>query len=201
MVEKIAGNCKVAKLCIILLFKANFNQLNKFIRKEMMYQAKENGLIVGEQYGSQHGKSAITQSLNKRLAFDLIQQFKQAAIVCSNDAKSCSDFIVHGIAVQCMYQCGTPKPALVCMFTTIQNLQHHIRTLYGDSTMWAGTEIWAVPVVGIGQGNGAGPQIWAVVSTPILDLLRQEGYGTAFKATISGNQYSSSDTHLWMIQT
>jgi len=43
-------------------------------------------------------------------------------------------------------------------------------------------------VAGIGQGNGARPQIWAVVSTPILNLLRQEGYGVAFKAAISSDQ-------------
>jgi len=49
--RKIAGNCKVAKLRIILLFEADFNQLNKFIGKEMMHQAEENGLIVGKQYG------------------------------------------------------------------------------------------------------------------------------------------------------
>jgi len=54
--------------------------------------------------------------------------------------------------------------------------------------LWAGTEIWATPVARIGQGNGAGPQIWVVVSTPILNLLRQEGYSTTFKASISGNK-------------
>jgi len=188
MLEKITGNCDVAKLRIILLFEEDFNQLNKFIRKEMMHQAEDNGLVVGEQYGSQHGKSAITQSLNKQLAFDLIWQFKRAAIVCSNNAKSCYDRIIHQIAIQSMYQCGTSKPALVCMFTTIQNLQHHVWTLYRDSKLWAGTEIWVVPVAGIGQGNGAGPQIWAVVSAPILNLLRQEGYGAAFKAAISRDQ-------------
>jgi len=68
------------------------------------------------------------------------------------------------------------------------NLQHHIRMLYGNSTLWVGTEIWAVPVVGIRQGNGAGPHTWAVVSTPILDLLWQEGYGVAFQAPVSSNQ-------------
>jgi len=72
MLEKIAGNCEVAKLQIILHFEANFNQLNIFIGKEMMYQVEENGLIAGKQYESQHGKSAIIQSLNKRLAFNLI---------------------------------------------------------------------------------------------------------------------------------
>jgi len=76
------------------------------------------------------------------------------------------------------------------MFTTLQNLHHHIRTLYGDSEVWSSTDIWGVPVSGIGQGNGAGPQIWAVVSTPILNLLRQEGSDTAFKASISNNTIS-----------
>jgi len=52
MLEKIAWNCEVTKLQIILLFKADFNQLNKFIGKEMMYQAEENRLVAGEQYGS-----------------------------------------------------------------------------------------------------------------------------------------------------
>jgi hypothetical protein len=29
----------------------------------------------------------------------------------------------------------------------------------------------------IGQGNGAGPAIWAVVSTPLLNALREKGFG------------------------
>ncbi len=31
-----------------LLFKADFNQLNKFIGKEMMHQAEENSLVAGK---------------------------------------------------------------------------------------------------------------------------------------------------------
>jgi len=31
-----------------------------------------------------------------------------------------------------------------------------------------------VPIHGIGQGNGAGPAIWTVVSTPLLNLLREK---------------------------
>jgi hypothetical protein len=44
-----------------------------------------------------------------------------------------------------------------------------------------------VPCQGLGQGNGTGPQIWAVVSTPVLYYLRSEGYGVAFKTSISGD--------------
>jgi hypothetical protein len=41
---------------------------------------------------------------------------------------------------------------------------------------------------GVYQGNGAGPVIWAVVSSPVLQILREEGYGDFFKAAISGKQ-------------
>ncbi len=190
MLEKSLGNFQVDKLRIILLFEANFNQLNKHIGCLMMYHAEQYGLVSGEQYGSRHGHSSITQSLNKRLTFDHIRQLKQAAIICSNDAKSCYDRIVHRIAAQSMYRCGVNKPALICMFSTIQRLRHHIRTLFGDSQISAGTELWAVPISGIGQGNGAGPQIWAVVSTPILDMLQEAGFGAGFKLAISGTRVS-----------
>jgi len=66
------------------------------------------------------------------------------------------------------------------MFSMIQNLQHHIRTLFSDLQISTGTDLWAVPISGIGQGNGAGPQVWAMVSTPILDILQEAGYGATF---------------------
>jgi len=47
-----------------------------------------------------------------------------------------------------------------------------------------------VPISGISQGNGAGPQIWAVVSTLILDILQEAGYGVTFKPAINGSSVS-----------
>jgi hypothetical protein len=38
---------------------------------------------------------------------------------------------------------------------------------------------------GISQGNGAGPMLWAVVSTPVLKVMRTEGFGTFFVACLS----------------
>jgi len=172
---------------IILVFEVDFNQLNRFIGKEMMQQAEMTGLVAGEQYSSRNGKSTSNQSLNKRLAFNIIWQTRRAAIICSSNVKLCYDHIVHQIVAQCMYRCSIPKLTLICMFTTLQNLHHHVRTLYGNSEVWGSTNIWGVQVSGIGQGNGAGPQIWAVVSTPILDLLCQEKFRAAFKASISNN--------------
>ena len=47
---------------------------------------------------------------------------------------------------------------------------------------------WAeVPIQGIYQGNGAGPIIWVVVSSPLLQILKEDGFGTFFKKAISQN--------------
>jgi hypothetical protein len=45
---------------------------------------------------------------------------------------------------------------------------------------------------GIGQGNGAGPAIWAVLSTPLLNILRKRGFGCEFIAPISQLRFSFS---------
>jgi len=42
-----------------------------------------------------------------------------------------------------------------------------------------------VPIQGVGQGNGAGPQIWAVVSSPIFDMVRAHGLGATFCSNVT----------------
>ncbi len=64
------------------------------------------------------------------------------------------------------------------MFQTIQEMRHFIRTVYGDSeNSYKSTE--ELKFHGILQGNGAGPTIWALVSTPLLDRLRVKKCGVA----------------------
>jgi len=48
MLEKSPGNFQVNKLQIILLFKADFNQLNKYVGCKMMHHAEQYGLVAGE---------------------------------------------------------------------------------------------------------------------------------------------------------
>ena len=99
--------------------------------------------------------------------------------------KSCYDRIVHAVASLCLQRQGISESEVVCMFSTLQNLEHTIRTAYGDSKETYGGDLWVVPMQGVYQGNGAGPLIWAVVSSPLLDIMREEGFGTFFKTSIS----------------
>ena len=87
-----------------------------------------------------------------------------------------------------MQRNGVSEAPVVCMFTTIQNLSHYIRTIFGDFKLNFGGDMWTVPLQGVGQGNGAGPQIWAIISTPVLNMMREEGFDAFFKASISGDE-------------
>jgi hypothetical protein len=65
------------------------------------------------------------------------------------------------------------------MFGTLAQVDHYVRTNYGDSsTSYACFEI---PFQGVYQGNGAGPGIWMLVSIPIINMLKEAGFG--FKVT------------------
>jgi hypothetical protein len=61
-------------------------------------------------------------------------------------------------------------------------------TIYGDSKSGYGGTLWSVPYSGVGQGNGAGPAIWAVVSTPVLKMIKDEGFWFMFKTCIEGKE-------------
>ena len=46
-----------------------------------------------------------------------------------------------------------------------------------------------IPCQGIGQGNGAGPTFWGVVSTPAFNSMRERGYGVFLKTPITGSEF------------
>jgi len=168
MVEKMVGDFNVKKLRIILLFEADFNANNKWIGRAVMHQAERHNLMAPEQFGSRKFKTMIHQCLNKQLFYDFQQFTRSPAALCSNDTKSCYDRITLLAAALCLCRLGASKSMVSSMITTIHEMEHHIHTTYGDSKISASCSSWQAPTAGIGQGNGAGPHIWAAVSTLIF---------------------------------
>ena len=173
---KKAGVYDVEKMRTILLMNAEFNMNNKKLGRDMMHHAERHGALAREQYGSRRNHQCILAALNKRLTMDLLRQTRRAGALCANDAKSCYDRIVHNIATLCMRRLGMPKNPIHSMFATLQSASHKIRTAYGvsDKTYGPGRD---PPLQGIGQGNGAGPAGWAVISTPLINMMRTAGFG------------------------
>ena len=163
----------------------DFNNTNKIIGRDIMKHAEDQKLIAPEQYGSRKMRSANTQALNKKLVFDCYRMEKLAGAIGSNDAKSCYDRIVHSVAMLSMRRMGYPVQPLISLFSTLQELRQHIRTSAGDSEDFFDGSHTDIPMQGVGQGNGAGPAIWAVVSTPALKLLSIEDLGVLFTSAIN----------------
>ena len=81
---------------------------------------------------------------------------------------------------------GIPTPPVTSMLTTIQNMQHHIRTNYGDSAFYMDSDHSLRPFQGILQGNGAAPTTWVVISAVLIQMLKEAGNGGHFKEPIAG---------------
>ena len=80
---------------------------------------------------------------------------------------------------------GIEVESVKCMFSTIGAMEHHTRTAYGTSTRTYSSAGRLIPFQGVFQGNSAGPVIWSVVSTPLLNMARTARYGANLLTTIS----------------
>jgi hypothetical protein len=113
MLEKKPGIIFVNKLRAILLYEADFNFSNKILGCQAMYYAEAILAMAKRQSGSRKEHTAIDQGLNKQLRFDLLHLECYPGALCSNDAKSCYDHIVHAVARICSQRLGTPTEPIV----------------------------------------------------------------------------------------
>ena len=70
------------------------------------------------------------------------------------------------------------------MLETIQEMKFFLRMAYGDSKTFAGSSI-EIKTQGLGQGNGASPAGWCVISIVILRAHGAKGHGAHFMAPMS----------------
>jgi hypothetical protein len=185
MILKKSGITELSSLRTICLFPVDCNYAFKHIGQSMMKMAEAASTLAPEQYGSRKGHKTIDLAVNKSLTYDLLRQLKSPGAICSNDTRSCYDLIDHTQASLAMQRNGVPRLVVDCLFSTLQNATHKVRTGYGDSTQTYRGSNWTIPMHGIGQGNGAGPAIWAVLSSPILNMLRTNGHGGEFYSPFS----------------
>jgi len=101
-VGETSWNFNIEKLQIILLFKGDFNQNNKWLGRVVMFHAEEKQQMAKEQYGSCKEKLADIQCLNKWLLYNYARYTHKPMALCSNNAKSCYDWIVLIIAALCL---------------------------------------------------------------------------------------------------
>jgi hypothetical protein len=178
MIPKSTASLRVDKLRTLLLLDPEFNQNNKILGRNLMSHAEASAQMPVEQYGSRKKHRAIEAALNRVLTWDIWRQKRQSGALCSNDAKSCYDRVVHSFAILCMLCLGCPLGPVLSIFSILQKMHYFIGTTFGVSiTSFPGGE---VPFQGLGQGNGAGPTGWAIVSAPIINMVCAAEYGATF---------------------
>ena len=185
MLQKKAKVDLVDQMRTIVLTEADFNFNNKILGRLTLQKAETAKAIPKEQYGSRKGHSAIDHAINKRLLYDILRQTRRPGALCSNDAKSCFDRVVHSIAMLAYQRLGIPSPPVKSMLHTIQKMKHHIRTTYGDSEFTMHSEEMAEPYQGLLQGNGASPATWVIISAPLINMMREAQNGAFLTEAIS----------------
>jgi len=88
---------------------------------------------------------------------------------------------------------GVESAAVSAVLETIKEMKFFLRTAYGDSKTFAGSSI-KIKMQGLGQGNGASPAGWCVISIVILWAHSAKGHDAQFIAPMSLVQCS-----LWAI--
>lgn len=176
MIPKKADSNRVDKLRTIVLLEADFNYMNKLIGKRVMHNAEAHNNIAPEQYGSRKRKSSIIHATNKQLTFDIQNTRKQDSTLLILDAQSCFDQIAPPIASLCLQRQGAPQSFCNAIFHPIDKMTHFTRTSFGDSDI--SYDKGNTRFHGVLQGNGAGPSIWAMISSSILTSLRNNNFGT-----------------------
>ena len=181
---KKAGVYDIEGMRTITLMNSEFNINNKKLGRDMMNHAEKHKLLAPEQYGGRKHHRSIIAALNKRLTMDLLRLRRQSGALCSNDAKSCYDRIVHSFASIAMRRLGAHPQAVTSMLSTLQTAKHHIVTAFGTSDTHFGQDRYP-PLQGLGQGNGGAPAGWTAISTPLINMMRHSGFGINLLSALS----------------
>lgn len=183
-IMKEENNYKPEKQRTIHLLEANFSEGAKIIfSRRMLGNARTYDQIPEEQYARKGGK-AIDAVLHKVLVFDYLRMMRRPGICFASDLMNNYDRMSHYVGSLAMRALGVPMSAIQCLTSSIQNMQHHIRTAYGESdSFYSGSE--DNPLQGGGQGNPASPPMWTAITIIIVRILAMYTPGTNIVSSIS----------------
>jgi hypothetical protein len=103
---------------------------------------------------------------------DMLLHTQHTSALYANHAKSCYDQVVHNITSMLAMHCvGVPTNPIKSMFGILQAASHKIRIAFfgiSDRMYGHGRD---PPIHGFRQGNCSSPAGWALVSTPLINIM------------------------------
>jgi hypothetical protein len=172
LLEKDPGSPDINRLRVIHIFEADYNIFLKIMWARRLVQRGEETKQFGEsQQGSRSGRTANDAVLLKRLTYDITRILRSNLGTFDNDAKSCYDRIINGLAMLAARRLGMPDSAIRTHAGVLAQMQYAIKTSYGVSTLFIQSMVDAF-LYGTGQGSGASPAIWLTLSVILLNSLK-----------------------------
>jgi hypothetical protein len=176
--KKIAGQPRIEKLRIIMLYEADFNFVLKLIWGRRLVRHDEVYNCIGEENkGSRSGPQTSDALLEKLLVYEYARLTRTSLVTVDNDAKLCYDQIIKSLAMIACIAVGLPLLAAVMHNKTHHGMQQSIMTRHGTLRPYVGTDDDALE--GTGQGSGASPAIWLLYSVSLLQAFQQFTPGMA----------------------
>ena len=133
-------------------------------------------------------KQAGLLGLNKVLIGNIFQYTRRSSCYCMNNAKGCFDQIQHTFTILVLMYYGVAWSLATTLFEVLQKAKNKIKTGYGVSAPVYGNE--ESSIFGIGQGNGLGPALWALISSIIIKMCKTKGHGMKVTTPISKQEAS-----------
>ena len=174
----------VEKMRCIQLLDAEFNMINKRLGKKIIANAENLELIEEDQFGSRKKHKAINAVICKIVMNDMLRQQKRAGALGINDAKGCYDRINHTFCILVLMSYGLKWKQARVLMETLQLAQHRIKTGYGVSEPAYGSED-EEPLMGLGQGNGVASAGWTLISSKIISVMKEMGFGANLVSSIT----------------
>ena len=151
---------------------AAYNINNKYLARLVMERMEALYLLVAEQGGGRKKHQASHQVLNRVLVSDLLRIYRLAGFLCMNDAIQCYDRIIHAIVSICLRRAKVAWNFIVCLLLVLQLARHSILTGFGLSEVTYGGILELLILMGVMQGNGAGPLFWLLISSGMYEVQR-----------------------------
>ena len=92
--------------------------------------------------------------------------------------------MVHSFISLSVQRLGLPLSVIFALLRPLQESRHFIRTAYGDSSQYYGGK-QDVPFQGSGQGNSSSSPFWTVVSSHLIDMMREMDVCSTFTTAIT----------------
>ena len=181
-----------SELRTIGTLEADFNQgASLHFSKRMMSNGITHRAIPPSQYAKK-GNRSIEAAIVKILFFDYLRINKINGVFMAMDLENCFDRMAHPVSSLASQRLGVSSSIAKCMITTLCNMQHYIRTAYGDSDWSYGGKHEKKILQGAVQGNGAASPIFIAISCVIIAFLESKTIGVQIVSAITLTVFTMS---------